>query len=152
LSATVKAMRKQDFNRIPYSLFVVGILNSLLLRSHPTVLSFVLLRPHSTVLSFVLLRSPPCTVSKSAPPQDSRSSAQPDRCINWFPLKIRPHSLAARFSVLGRISSPRTKLLAARCECMHEHFHPITMLSKGLIPRALFLGEMRNISPVSFEL
>ena len=22
----------------------------------------------------------------------------------------------------GRISSPRTKLLAARCECMHEHF------------------------------
>ena len=23
---------------------------------------------------------------------------------------------------------------------------------KGLIPRALFLGEMRNISPVSFEL
>jgi hypothetical protein len=26
------------------------------------------------------------------------------------------------------------------------------MLSKGLIPRALFLGEMRNISPVSFEL
>jgi hypothetical protein len=24
--------------------------------------------------------------------------------------------------------------------------------SKGLIPRALFLGEMRNISPVSFEL
>jgi hypothetical protein len=27
------------------------------------------------------------------------------------------------------ISSPRTKLLAARCECMHEHFHPITMLN-----------------------
>jgi hypothetical protein len=26
------------------------------------------------------------------------------------------------------------------------------MLCKGLIPRALFLGEMRNISPVSFEL
>jgi hypothetical protein len=25
-------------------------------------------------------------------------------------------------------------------------------LPKGLIPRALFLGEMRNISPVSFEL
>jgi hypothetical protein len=25
-------------------------------------------------------------------------------------------------------------------------------VSKGLIPRALFLGEMRNISPVSFEL
>jgi hypothetical protein len=23
---------------------------------------------------------------------------------------------------------------------------------KGLIPRVLFLGEMRNISPVSFEL
>jgi hypothetical protein len=23
---------------------------------------------------------------------------------------------------------------------------------KGLIPRAIFLGEMRNISPVSFEL
>ena len=31
--------------------------------------------------------------------------------------------------VLRRISSPRTKLLAARCECMHEHFHPITMLN-----------------------
>jgi hypothetical protein len=30
---------------------------------------------------------------------------------------------------LRRISSPRTKLLAARCECMHEHFHPITMLN-----------------------
>jgi hypothetical protein len=25
--------------------------------------------------------------------------------------------------VLRRISSARTKLLAARCECMHEHFH-----------------------------
>jgi hypothetical protein len=25
-------------------------------------------------------------------------------------------------------------------------------LPKGQIPRALFLGEMRNISPVSFEL
>ena len=32
-------------------------------------------------------------------------------------------------SDLRRISSPRTKLLAARCECMHEHFHPITMLN-----------------------
>jgi RNAse (barnase) inhibitor barstar len=32
------------------------------------------------------------------------------------------------FLGLRRISSPRTKLLAARCECMHEHFHPITML------------------------
>ena len=31
--------------------------------------------------------------------------------------------------VLRRISSPRTKLLAARCECMHEHFQPITMLN-----------------------
>jgi hypothetical protein len=31
--------------------------------------------------------------------------------------------------VLRRISSPRKKLLAARCECMHEHFHPITMLN-----------------------
>jgi hypothetical protein len=30
---------------------------------------------------------------------------------------------------LRRISSPRTKLLAARCDCMHEHFHPITMLN-----------------------
>jgi 5-methylcytosine-specific restriction endonuclease McrBC GTP-binding regulatory subunit McrB len=30
LSASVKAMRKQAFNRIPYPLFVVGILNSLL--------------------------------------------------------------------------------------------------------------------------
>jgi hypothetical protein len=30
---------------------------------------------------------------------------------------------------LRRISSPRTKLLAASCECMHEHFHPITMLN-----------------------
>ena len=32
--------------------------------------------------------------------------------------------------LLRRISSPCTKLLAARCncECMHEHFHPITML------------------------
>jgi hypothetical protein len=28
----------------------------------------------------------------------------------------------------------------------------LIMLSKGLIPRALFLGEMRIISPVSFEL
>jgi hypothetical protein len=27
-----------------------------------------------------------------------------------------------------------------------------TEISIGLIPRALFLGEMRNISPVSFEL
>jgi hypothetical protein len=26
------------------------------------------------------------------------------------------------------------------------------MEREGLIPRALFLGEMRNISPVSFEL
>jgi hypothetical protein len=30
---------------------------------------------------------------------------------------------------LRRISSPRTNLLAAHCECMHEHFHPITMLN-----------------------
>jgi hypothetical protein len=27
--------------------------------------------------------------------------------------------------------SPGTKLLAARCECMHEHFHPITMLKNA---------------------
>jgi hypothetical protein len=29
---------------------------------------------------------------------------------------------------------------------------PVCMDLKGLIPRALFLGEMRIISPVSFEL
>jgi hypothetical protein len=29
---------------------------------------------------------------------------------------------------------------------------PNSSLHQGLIPRALFLGEMRNISPVSFEL
>jgi hypothetical protein len=34
-------------------------------------------------------------------------------------------------SVLRRISSSRTKLLAARYECMHEHFHPITMLNSS---------------------
>ena len=28
----------------------------------------------------------------------------------------------------------------------------LSSVYKGLIPRALFLGEMRNISPVSFEL
>jgi hypothetical protein len=31
-------------------------------------------------------------------------------------------------------------------------FWLVICISKGLIPRALFLGEMRNISPVSFEL
>jgi hypothetical protein len=35
----------------------------------------------------------------------------------------------AYWAVSRRISSPRTKLLAARCDCMHEHFHPITMLN-----------------------
>jgi hypothetical protein len=33
-------------------------------------------------------------------------------------------------------------------ELWERYFKPC----KGLIPRALFLGEMRNISPVSFEL
>jgi hypothetical protein len=31
-------------------------------------------------------------------------------------------------------------------------YYQAQMQYKGLIPRALFLGEMRNISPVSFEL
>ena len=34
--------------------------------------------------------------------------------------------------------------------CSNNNWKIIT--HKGLIPRALFLGEMRNISPVSFEL
>jgi hypothetical protein len=34
------------------------------------------------------------------------------RCV----VSLRAHSI------------PRTKLLAARCECMHEHFHPIRAL------------------------
>ena len=36
--------------------------------------------------------------------------------------------LQKKLHVLRRISSARTKLLATRCECMHEHF-PITMLN-----------------------
>ena len=37
--------------------------------------------------------------------------------------------------------------------CANNTFDMILFLMlKGLIPRALFLGEMRNISPVSFEL
>ena len=34
----------------------------------------------------------------------------------------------------------------------HEISEDKIAVCKGLIPRALFLGEMRNISPVSFEL
>ena len=45
-----------------------------------------------------------------------------------------------------------------RLNCFLKHIYFILRKSvnlgirKGLIPRALFLGEMRNISPVSFEL
>ena len=35
---------------------------------------------------------------------------------------------------------------------MTAKFGNVVDISKGLIPQALFLGEMRNISPVSFEL
>jgi hypothetical protein len=40
-----------------------------------------------------------------------------------------PRRITVTVIDLRRISSPRTKLLAARCECTHEHFHPITMLN-----------------------
>jgi hypothetical protein len=49
---------------------------------------------------------------------------------NWNFLQIFKKEICESiFPVLRRISSPRTKVLAARCECMHEHFHPITMLN-----------------------
>jgi hypothetical protein len=54
---------------------------------------------------------------------------KPMRKQDGFKSMRAGHVLHAELTVLRRISSPRTKLLAARCECLHEHFHPITMLN-----------------------
>ena len=46
----------------------------------------------------------------------------------------------------------KTQSIAAVQNAFLERFPDRNPPCKGLIPRALFLGEMRIISPVSFEL
>jgi hypothetical protein len=70
---------------------------------------------------------------------------------------MEKHCLLAMFLDGGRIKKQWFQILETKCIFLHFSFWKANFVSakrfsKGLIPRALFLGEMRIISPVSFEL
>jgi hypothetical protein len=73
------------------------------------------------------------------------------------PCRLRiAHAHCLQFERSGMVLMSHNRE-ASKVTIYRSYFHPAHQhytdeAHKGLIPRALFLGEMRNISPVSFEL